>query len=941
MKPLTVSLMGTPYVKWDQDQTFVSFRYKKAEALFYALCINKMMTREAVMRLFWPDNDEKTARNRLRDILYSLRKTLGEDTILAVGNGIIELNPLANIVIDTDNITKNNVVEAYKGDFLDCFYIKNCLEFEEWVEGRRKHYKAMYVHALKERIKNKSGESLDEELQRYITLISQNDVYSEQTYREMMQLYISLGQYNQAIMLYNMLEQILERDLGEKPERKTTELFEQIMEMREYAQHTPQEAAPMFWGRDTELYTATHCLSGLSEDAGKPVLLVGEAGVGKTALFNQTLRILDNSRYLIIKTTCFQNESSASFCVWYDLLAQLNGLLHAPFEQPVAHENMNEGWFLKALEALFAQLTANNPGKKIVLAIDDLQWMDAASQRVLLTIIRKCNNRSMSFLLCCRNHRQPNMGLFMQALEKTTQVLTITLERFTKAQTAQFACAWLPELKDRPGILYKIYKDTEGNALFLTQLLETIRDKGYQTGLSAKVVNMIQERFLVLSQQEQEVLCTMALFFKGVTLEEMLACGLCTDEAGVFRAVEALLAQQFIKEELAEGQAFYCFTHEKIRLHIHCMQPVGKRRILHRKIAAYYEGLYSQTPTFHLRAKLIYHYNACGDVYQSCIYKIEYLTEFYAVYHETYPYMSASYEDIGNPKPETSSSQQLLQLASEIKKAGEGHADFDLVRMKTDFLLGRYYIRLGDYEHGLAYINHSMAYARQKGDLPYLLNNFKQMIYYGIQINDLQVMLDYIVQAEELLPLLTGHCEERCLFIRLRGLYELKKGQYAKAKDTIWKAVAQIQQCNSYDEMFVAVCYNYIGECYECEEDYAHAFEYFEKAIHASETQPKAGGLGVFYSCAGRTLYKMQRYAEAKGYILQAIECFHAFNALWGLATAEAYAALIELHIGTKNKAVAHYQLARKTAKRIGNPTELHLVSVVGEELLKTYQKLI
>ena len=78
---LQVKLFGTPEVLQDGER--LSFPLKKTEGLFYYLLLNKSAPRERISSMFWPDRDESSASNNLRNSIYMIRKMFSYDAILS------------------------------------------------------------------------------------------------------------------------------------------------------------------------------------------------------------------------------------------------------------------------------------------------------------------------------------------------------------------------------------------------------------------------------------------------------------------------------------------------------------------------------------------------------------------------------------------------------------------------------------------------------------------------------------------------------------------------------------------------------------------------------------------------------------------------------------------------------------------------------------------
>lgn len=99
-------------------------------------------SRDRIVGLLWSESDEEKARHVLAQVVHSLRRDLGEDAI--EGNATtLRLNPniLPSDVHDFSAAiaaAKLDVAaEAYRGPFLDGFYLNGCPEFERWTEERR------------------------------------------------------------------------------------------------------------------------------------------------------------------------------------------------------------------------------------------------------------------------------------------------------------------------------------------------------------------------------------------------------------------------------------------------------------------------------------------------------------------------------------------------------------------------------------------------------------------------------------------------------------------------------------------------------------------------------------------------------------------------------------------------------------------------------------
>lgn len=226
---ISVKLLGNPSVKLNNNK--ITFPYKKAEALFYYVCINKKVSREEAINIFWSDSNEETARKNLRDAIYKI-KTSTNENIFSPSKSVIEFSNEFIIEIDIDKISESNAVNLYSGELLLNFSVKNCYEFENWIEEKRKHYKDIYIKSIYKKVNELISVSDYSSIEKYGNILIQNDPYNEKAYRYLMKIYALLGEYNKSIKLYYELYDVLMKDLSVEPELKTKKFLNEILELK-------------------------------------------------------------------------------------------------------------------------------------------------------------------------------------------------------------------------------------------------------------------------------------------------------------------------------------------------------------------------------------------------------------------------------------------------------------------------------------------------------------------------------------------------------------------------------------------------------------------------------------------------------------------------------------------------------------------------------------
>ncbi|MCB0114321.1 MAG: hypothetical protein KDD84_09535, partial [Caldilineaceae bacterium] len=134
---------------------------RKAEALLtYLACQKRPIGREVLADLLWDDRSQDQALANLRSILSSLRKVLKDhllvtrqtvafdrssDHWLDVDAFTQQIDALARLPGDQRTAALQAAVDLYRGDFLEGFYLRESIGFEEWAILERERLQRLAV----------------------------------------------------------------------------------------------------------------------------------------------------------------------------------------------------------------------------------------------------------------------------------------------------------------------------------------------------------------------------------------------------------------------------------------------------------------------------------------------------------------------------------------------------------------------------------------------------------------------------------------------------------------------------------------------------------------------------------------------------------------------------------------------------------------------------
>ena len=148
-------LFGYPSLELEDDGSPASRATQRHRMALLALLATTRTgwSRDKLIGMLWPESSAERARNSLSESLYVLRRALGEDAIISLGEEL-RLGPAAprcDVREFEAALTAGDLpaaVSAYSAPFLDGFFVSRAPEFERWAETERARLRRDYTAAL-------------------------------------------------------------------------------------------------------------------------------------------------------------------------------------------------------------------------------------------------------------------------------------------------------------------------------------------------------------------------------------------------------------------------------------------------------------------------------------------------------------------------------------------------------------------------------------------------------------------------------------------------------------------------------------------------------------------------------------------------------------------------------------------------------------------------
>jgi predicted ATPase/class 3 adenylate cyclase len=414
------------------------------------------------------------------------------------------------------------------------------------------------------------------------------------------------------------------------------------------------------YARDAELAELLAALTRAATGQSELVLVGGVAGVGKTALVRELLRplALRRGRYVEGKFDQFQRELPFSafaqaFAAWVhhvlsesdaelvrlrervkEAVGELGGLLTRLVPdlelligaQPAVPE-VGPSDALHRFQYVLRRflLSLSDEAHPLVLFVDDLQWADPASLELLTTLM---SNRDAKYLLVIGAYRTDEIGiahalqLCFDDLERAGAPLRkLELGLLDDGALLALVSDALSTPASRVQPLAELVRSrTEGNALFVRQLLQSLYEDGvvrfnHQASAwewdlaravrgqaSGDVLALFGAKTARLPDETRDALIRGAYLgsrFEVATLAKIL--GLSLAEIG--RRLEPAVREELLVPvgtghryvaaglDLDDGHsARYVFPHDRVQQAIYSLVPEGERPALHLEIGRRLSG---------------------------------------------------------------------------------------------------------------------------------------------------------------------------------------------------------------------------------------------------------------------------------------------------------------------------------------------------------------
>lgn len=423
---------------------------------------------------------------------------------------------------------------------------------------------------------------------------------------------------------------------------------------------------PILIGRGSHLDALVQLIAQASSGQGQTVLMAGEAGIGKSRLVAEAIRIARSSQaqtaspaLLVLEGRCFETDRALPYAPFLDVLHSfltthsmhdLAGLL-GPTAPDLVKLLPDVAAFLPASTSgtplepeqekrrlyaaffhFFTQLAETQP---LVLVIEDIHWSDDNSLEFLLFLARHIVSYPILLLLTYRSEEEhPQLLSFFAGLDRERLTTELMLSPLSIDEVEVMVRTIMGEQRPVSAeFIAAIYSPTEGNPFFIEEMLKSLVTSGellYTQGkwerkprgregsqglplpehqqLPRSVQLAVQRRLNHLSVEARDVLSFAAVVgrrFDFALLQHLSG----RNEADMVRLIKELIIAQLVVEE---SEDVLVFRHALTRQAAYADLLARERKSLHHSVALTMERIYANELDSR-PGDLAYHYYMAGE----------------------------------------------------------------------------------------------------------------------------------------------------------------------------------------------------------------------------------------------------------------------------------------------------------------------------------------
>ena len=395
-----------------------------------------------------------------------------------------------------------------------------------------------------------------------------------------------------------------------------------------------QIEAGAFVGREAELPKLRNAFDRAASGSGSLAMVVGEPGIGKTALCEQLAAHAERQGGITLVGHCYEGEGAPPYWPWLQVMRTY--VEHSDAE----HLTTVMGPGAEAIGEIVPELRSKLPDlgppptfepdsarfrlfdsiatylknasidRPMVLILEDLSWADASSLALLEHVAGTITTSSLLIVGTYRDievSRDHPLSRTLGSLVRNDVFQSLQLDGLSQGEVGELVTLSIGTDAPRE-VAERLHRITEGNALFVNEILKLGLNKaqGWQFAIPQGITGVINRRFDGLSGECKRVLTVASVIGREFDFDLLSRMTDSSDDDLLDIVDEAVNAR--VIEDMPGAIERYRFSHALIEQTLNDEQTTSRRARLHSRIGEALEDAYGQDVEVHA-SELVGHFS--------------------------------------------------------------------------------------------------------------------------------------------------------------------------------------------------------------------------------------------------------------------------------------------------------------------------------------------
>jgi DNA-binding SARP family transcriptional activator/tetratricopeptide (TPR) repeat protein len=587
---------------------------RKSRTLLKLLAVERpgLLPVDRIVEVLWADEPPAAAEQNVATLVSRLRGVLGAGVILGGRSGY-RLADSPDVGVDLDaaarycdqaerKLTASPAIALVAAEQAIGLLAGDVALADEpyssWVDPARNELRGLLRRARLAATEAALGADDARTAARYAEAAMATDPLDEVAYRWYMSACAAVGEPAKALVAYAALRERLAAELGTDPASPTQELHLAILREqpgerpdRRQAPARPDRRATRLAGRDAEIAALRQAWSRAVGADASMVMIIGEAGIGKTALAEDLAAEAAEDGATVLRTRCYEAESSLFLQPVVEALAPVVTRMTASALRQLLGEHVPAAAALlpevaalvgqapswrgspemerrRSFEAMTAFLVGLAERAPVLLVVDDLQYAGQSTAEFILYLGRHMSGSRLLVVVTVRAEHDQQTGAALGPVAARVEV----------GPLGAAAVGQLAREAGQGTLAGPILQRTRGHTLFVVEVLRAL--EGGDLGVPESLRSAVQTRVRQAGAAVETLLRAASVLGAAIdplTLGELLQL---PSAAAVERCEQALQARLLV----VSGRD-YEFANDLIREVLYATTPEPTRLAYHRRAA--------------------------------------------------------------------------------------------------------------------------------------------------------------------------------------------------------------------------------------------------------------------------------------------------------------------------------------------------------------------